>query len=316
MPEETRRVGVEEQSQRLLQGPLKHARAAALAAALLPLASVMATPASAQATCPSGGTVSGYVWSDTNGNGIQDPTEPGISGASVTFVSSASEAQTAPTDATGMYSFGFPVTPTTDCRIRIEVQIPSGWQPTLANVGDDAFDSDGVLPSTLAVPPCGLASTATTDASVVACDVLTGLSMPDNDFGFKAPVVAQVGTGTPGYWKNHPEAWPASVIAAGGITVGGKFYTMTQALGWLDNLGKDKTTTMFSSLLSAKLNVLSGAQSSCVAETIIEADKWLAKYGPVGSGVAASSFAWKTGEPFHRYMDNYNNGMYCAPHRD
>ena len=39
-------------------------------------------------------------------------------------------------------------------------------------------------------------------------------------------------------------------------------------------------------------------------------------YGPVGSKVAASSYAWKVGEPLHRLMDNYNNGMLCAPHRD
>jgi hypothetical protein len=39
-------------------------------------------------------------------------------------------------------------------------------------------------------------------------------------------------------------------------------------------------------------------------------------YGPAGSGVRASSDAWKIGEPLHRQMDNYNNGMLCAPHRD
>jgi hypothetical protein len=37
---------------------------------------------------------------------------------------------------------------------------------------------------------------------------------------------------------------------------------------------------------------------------------------PVGSNVAASSLAWKLGEPLHRLMDNYNNGMLCAPHRN
>ena len=36
------------------------------------------------------------------------------------------------------------------------------------------------------------------------------------------------------------------------------------------------------------------------------------QYGPVGSGVHAASFAWKVGEPLHRLMDNYNNGMLCA----
>ena len=60
-----------DQTQQLLDGPLKHIRGAALAAALLPLASVAATPASAQAVCASGG-VCGTVFNDTNHNGIQD----------------------------------------------------------------------------------------------------------------------------------------------------------------------------------------------------------------------------------------------------
>ena len=83
----------------------------------------------------------------------------------------------------------------------------------------------------------------------------------------------------------------------------------------MDKLSKDKTTTMFSSLLSAKLNVLMGNDSSCVASTIADADLWMAAH-PVGSGVHAASVAWKLGEPLHRQMDNYNNGMLCAPHRD
>ena len=73
-----------EKTQQLLHGPLKHVRAAALAAALLPLASVAVSPASAQdASCPSGG-ICGFVWNDTNNNGIQDAGEPGIEGAVVT----------------------------------------------------------------------------------------------------------------------------------------------------------------------------------------------------------------------------------------
>ena len=56
----------------------KHIKAAALAAALLPLASVAATPASAQSTfCASGG-VCGFVFNDANNNGIQDAGETGI----------------------------------------------------------------------------------------------------------------------------------------------------------------------------------------------------------------------------------------------
>src|SRR6185369_6629406 len=65
------RTELRDQTQQLLDGPLKHIRGAALAAALLPLASVAATPASAQALCPSGG-VCGIVFNDANHNGIRD----------------------------------------------------------------------------------------------------------------------------------------------------------------------------------------------------------------------------------------------------
>jgi hypothetical protein len=58
-----------------------------------------------------------------------------------------------------------------------------------------------------------------------------------------------------------------------------------------------------------------GNDSSCVASAIAAADEWMGAH-PVGSGVAASSLAWKVGEPLHRQMDNYNNGMLCAPHRN
>ena len=130
------------------------------------------------------------------------------------------------------------------------------------------------------------------------------------DFGFVPDAVAQPGTGTPGYWKNHPEAWPVA-----GITIGGHYYSKVDAIAWLKKVGKDKTTTMFSSLVSAKLNLLIGNNVSCISGTIPAADAWMATY-PVGSDVAGSSPAWTVGEPLHQTLDNYNNGRLCAPHRD
>src|SRR3989338_8686905 len=50
----------------LLQGPLKHARMAALAAALLPLASVAAVPAPAQSAMCAPGGIGGAAWGGTN----------------------------------------------------------------------------------------------------------------------------------------------------------------------------------------------------------------------------------------------------------
>jgi hypothetical protein len=278
-----------QKTQALLQGQLKHVKAAALAAALVPLAAVAVSTAEGQ-TCSSGGMVCGFVWSDDNNNGIQDAGEMPIVGAVVTIdgVSTA-------TNDNGYWEFVVP--PGT---YKVEVQIPPGTEPSPANQGsNDNVDSDGV--------PDGLGNSVATVTLVNPGDAVAG-----TDFGFHVPPVAQPGTGTPGYWKNHPEAWPVQTITIGGVS-----YTKDQAIVWLSSsVTKDKTLTMFASLVSAKLNVLVGNDSSCVSSTIANADNWMAVSGPVGSGVAASSLAWKLGEPYHRLMDNYNNGMLCAPHRD
>ena len=134
------------------------------------------------------------------------------------------------------------------------------------------------------------------------------------------PPENQPGTGTPGYWKNHASAWP---VQGDPITVGGVTYTKDAAIALLGNVGKNKLTTMFSSLVSAKLNVLIGNDPSCVAGAIDEADAWMATYGPVDTKVVlASSPAWVIGEPLHITLDTYNNGLLynntgqlCAPHR-
>jgi hypothetical protein len=280
-----------DKTQQLLQGPLKHIRGAALAAALLPLASVAAAPASAQTMCQSAGTVCGFVWNDTNGNGIQEAGETGVEGVKVFLVVSPTETLQAETGPDGIYYFFVP-----DGTYPIGVQIPLGKQPTTANVGsDDTVDSDGV--------------SDTFGYSVTTVTVVGG-NNPNTDFGFVPKTVKNPGTGTPGYWKNHPDAWPVTSISVGGLT-----YSKADAIAWLGKVGKDKTTTMFSSLVPAMLNVLIGNDGSCVNSTIAAANTWMATYGPVGSNVAASSYAWSVGEPLHQQMDAYNNGLLCAPHR-
>jgi hypothetical protein len=294
MSQESRQNTLREQTQQLLHGPLKHVRGAALAAALLPLASVAATPAAAaQSTmCASGG-LCGFVWNDANNNGVQDAGESGIAGAVVSLVYPG---VTEPYAVTSTDSDGFYFFQVGPGSYTLAVQIPNEMQPSPANVGtDDTLDSDGVAD--------GLGNSV--------ADVTQDFTGVYTDFGFFKPPVTQPGTGTPGYWKNHPEAWPVS-----SITVGGVSYTRDQAIAWLDSVGKDRTITMFSSLVSAMLNVKIGNDDSCVASTIAAANKWMATYGPVGSNVHASSYAWKVGEPLHRQMDNYNNGMLCAPHRN
>jgi SdrD B-like domain len=290
MSREVHHAELREETQQLLHGPLKNVRAAALAAALVPLASVAATPAAAQQLCQSAGTVCGFVWDDTNSNGVQDAGEPGREGVKV-FLYDGVETVETETGPDGFYYFNVG-----EGTYTIFAQVPTGTEPSPQNQGGDPTkDSDGQLD--------GYGNSVATNVQVV------GLDNPDTDFGFTTAQVSNPGTGTPGYWKNHPEAWPVPTVTVGGVT-----YTVDQAIAILKKVGKDKTTTMFSSLVPAMLNVAIGNDPSCVSDAIAAAQGWLTTYA-LGSGVAGSSAAWAVGEPTHQHLDAYNNGRLCAPHR-
>jgi hypothetical protein len=287
-------TGLQGQTKQLLDGPLKHIRVAALAAVLVPLASVLAAPASAQTCAASGGVcvVTGTVFNDTNQNGFQDAGEPGIEDAQVTIcqLCNGSDNVQTQTGPDGSYSINVG-----DGTYAVEVLIPTGFQVSPTVVGGSAGVPDGHGFST---------------ATGVFPNTPTS-------FGFFSAAALNPGTGTPGYWKNHPDAWPVSTITVGVVNgVGGVTYTKAQAIMWLGKVGKDKTTTMFSSLVPAILNGLIGNDTSCVSDAIKAGHAWMAAYGPVGSGVAGGSYAWSVGEPTHQTLDAYNNGLLCAPHRN
>lgn len=277
--------------------------ATAIAAALTVMT---ARPVSAQDQCSGEGfNVCGFVWNDANNNGIQDAGETGLVNVNVTIVD-GSDSITVQTDLSGAYQVQLEPADSGSYTIFVSSSaLPAGTLASPSNVAggvcaggvDEACDSDGVN-------------------DTFGNSVVTGVVVEDsftkiqNDLGFYKPQVQQPGTGTPGYWKNHPEAWPV-----GSITIGGISYSKAEAISWLGKVGKDKTTTMFSSLVPAKLNVIIGNTDSCVATTIVAANAWMAAH-PVGSKVAGSSPAWAEGEPWHQQMDAYNNGQLCAPHRN
>ena len=281
---------LQEKTQQLLEGPLKHIRAAALAAALLPLASVAVAPASAQTACPQSGGVCGTVFDDVNHDGIQQAGEPGLGGVEVTVTDSTTNT-TFPlfTDANGFYQ-------STDVAagdtVTTSVVVPTGYQVSPVPSSCISICNNGVL----------------TNGQSATTVVVASNGTPSN-FGFFQNSAANPGTGTIGYWKNHPEAWPVTTI-----TVGGKTYTVAQAISWFDKVGKDKTTIMFAQLVAAMMNVKIGNDSSCVGPTISAANAWLVTY-PLGSNVAGSSNAWSVGQPLEQTLDAYNNGLLCAPHR-
>jgi len=233
-------------------------------------------------TPPRLGRIGDTVYCDANANGLQDPGEAGIPGVKVTLLckdanSNIVASATATTDANGNYLF---------------IDVPAGLCEVLVDVTSVAGDCT--------VPVC---------ATTVSHQLAAGEVFLDADFCFTRPPTGP-GTGTPGYWKNHPGAWPVSSIVIGGIT-----YSKTQAIRLMGLPDGDKTRTVFRHLVAAKLNVLIGNDSSCIAGDIATADAWMAVH-PINSGVSGSSAAWAEISGVATKLDQYNNGLLCAPHRD
>jgi hypothetical protein len=221
------------------------------------------------------------VWKDTDGDGVQDSGESGISNVKVQLLdANGTVIATTTTNSSGNYSFSGLLGGNYQVRIDTTT-LPSGLTPS--------YDLDGIATPNIAA-------------------VTLSQSRTDVDFGYKT---AAAGTGTLGYWKNHPSDWPVSQITIGGVT-----YSKTQAINWMGTASNgDKTIDLFKQLVAAKLNVLVGNASSCINDTITAADNWLRTY-KLGSNVSASSAAWTTGGPLQTTLDNYNNGLLCAPHRN
>ncbi len=128
-------------------------------------------------------TVGDFVWVDTNRNGLQDPGEPGLAGATLTLtgpggkpVTDINGSPVAPvtTPASGAYLFpNLPALPAGE-HYTVTVTPPAGYAPTKANVGTDpATDS-----SSDSATSVDLVSNGDTDLTL--------------DFGF-TPVVVSIG---------------------------------------------------------------------------------------------------------------------------
>ncbi len=101
--------------------------------------------------------VGDFVWSDLNGNGVQDSGEPGISGGTVTLTitwpgAAGTTILTTTTDGAGAYSFGnllldedFDGAGLGEPTFLVTFSTPSGYTVTLEDQGgNEALDSDGL----------------------------------------------------------------------------------------------------------------------------------------------------------------------------
>ena len=153
-----------------------------------------------------------------------------------------------------------------------------------------------------------------------AQDEVTGSGGVDNVVVCKeVDVPSGEGTRTPGYWKNDKKDWPVDEV-----TIGGVVYSREQADDLMEApTAGDKTYNMFEQLVATTLNLANGTDGSCIEDVVDEANAWMTAH-PVGSGVTAGSSAWKNPEgantlsasAIHSTLDQYNNGLLCAPHAD
>jgi uncharacterized repeat protein (TIGR01451 family) len=149
---------------------------------------------------------------------------------------------------------------------------------------------------------------------------------PVSDDGSAQVILLANGTGTPGFWKNHPEVWP---ILSHVVLIGDWNHnwvcdteetclplTDTEAMAALSTPPKgDMTWNLARALMAAWLNVSAGNDSSCIVETIDLATAWLID-NPLGSGVSGGDEAWREASVWAGLLDDYNNGLLCAEHRD
>lgn len=236
------------------------------------------------------GSIGGRVWTDSNGNGIYEPEQgelgvPGVRvavGADFLGDSAPDHGTTVTTGPEGEYLL--PRLPKCSCGVSIDdTSLPSDLVST--------FDPDGADTSGTALVVLG----AGEDASGAT-------------FGYWP--ATPPGTGTPGYWDNHAEAWPRDHLTVGGVT-----YTRDEAIAVLLTPERgDKTYAMARAVIAAKLNVGMGNRSGCISDTLLAADAWMVQH-PVGSMTKAGTTAWAAGEPLATHLDEYNNGLLCSPSR-
>ena len=186
---------------------------------------------------------------------------------------------------------------------------PEDGTQTVAYSSDKLYD-----PSDLAFED-GTIVVADFNKRVVRIDVDSGTQTILSSGGaFKNPfaivVVPPPGEGcprTPGYWKNHPDAWPVD-----SLTIGGKVYTMAELMTLLKTpVRTDASLILAHQLIAAKLNLADGTDPASITGTLWDADALLADYaGRLPLRVPASGSAGQEMVGLAYTLDLYNNDVF------
>jgi hypothetical protein len=138
--------------------------------------------------------------------------------------------------------------------------------------------------------------------------------------GFSANLFAttEQGSCTQGFWKTHgPEPcvqgnnsdeWPTNSLMLGNVV-----YTAAELCSIFQQPAMGNgLVSLAHQLIAAKFNLLIGAESSCILATIAAADALIGDLvvPPVGGGSLEPSET----SALTQTLDDYNNGLLCAPH--
>src|SRR5918997_1453974 len=157
---------------------------------------------------------SGMKFEDKDGDGVKDAGEPGLAGWKIhLFGANDSDHQVATTDAEGKYAFYVKPGSYTVCE-----ELQPGWTQSYPTAGADCSTHTH-------------GGTSSPGAKGYAITLTSGQDDKDNDFGNHKKKKEGC---TPGFWKNHPEAWE-------GYSTG---QTLEAVFNVPDAFGLDSTTLL------------------------------------------------------------------------
>ena len=117
------------------------------------------------------------------------------------------------------------------------------------------------------------------------------------------PVTIKGEPRTPGYWKNHPEAWQMQTV-----TIGGVEYSQAEAIDLLGSNAKDATYKLASHLIAAELNAASAFYGTynpnTVRSYINQANAFLTEH-PLGSNPQGADRNYALA--LKDWLDTFNN---------
>lgn len=240
-------------------------------------------------------TIGDRVWLDANKDGLQNEGEVGVAGVRIRLFAVAGDRllASAESNADGNYAFEgeFPD------KVYLKVSPFKKYTFTAWQAGEDRTIDSDIDPATGKSAEIQLSAT---ESEQLQWDI--GLVEQSAE-------EMEPGVAGPGFWRNHLEAWPVDELVIAGVT-----YTKAEAAAKMIN-GADKRRTLFRSLVAARLNVAAGADDSCIADTLDEADAWLAAHAEEDE-VRGSNPAWSEfGKTLNETLEQYNEGHLCAPKR-